>query len=191
MWRDVTHSELCVPDILSGKKGWGAETGDKGLNQFAKTEHFKMEGLHLLPHLLQPQDWMVKMDLEDAYLQISIHPTPPHLPMGEELQIPVLTVWPLSSTKIVHQIAEAGGQFPEADRLSPDNISRRHTTNALGGGSFRTNYTTHLSIVWEPGVDCKLEEIYTDSHSGTGVSGIPCVLDDNETVTSLRKTLQN
>ena len=28
----------------------------KGLNQFVKTEHFKMEGLHLLPDLLQLQD---------------------------------------------------------------------------------------------------------------------------------------
>ena len=51
----------------------------KGLNQFVKTEHFKMEGLHLLPHLLQPQDWMVKMDLKDVYLQIPIHPDYQHL----------------------------------------------------------------------------------------------------------------
>ena len=28
----------------------------KGLYQFVKTEHFKMEGLHLLPDLLQAQD---------------------------------------------------------------------------------------------------------------------------------------
>ena len=41
----------------------------KGLNQFVKTEHFKMEGLHLFPDLLQPQHWMIKMDLKDAYLQ--------------------------------------------------------------------------------------------------------------------------
>ena len=37
----------------------------KCLNQFVKTEHFKMEGLHLhvLPDLLQTQGWMVKMGL--------------------------------------------------------------------------------------------------------------------------------
>ena len=45
----------------------------KGLNQFVRTEHFKMEGLHLLPDLLQPGDWMVKLDLKDAYLQVLIH----------------------------------------------------------------------------------------------------------------------
>ena len=32
-----------------------------------------MEGLHLLPDLIQSQDWMVKMDLKDAYLQVPIH----------------------------------------------------------------------------------------------------------------------
>ena len=46
----------------------------KGLNQYVKVEHFKMEGLHLLPDLNQAEDWMVKLDLKDAYLQIPIHP---------------------------------------------------------------------------------------------------------------------
>ena len=45
----------------------------KGLNNFVKTGHFKMEGLHILPDLIQPMDWMVKLDLKDAYLQVPIH----------------------------------------------------------------------------------------------------------------------
>ena len=43
----------------------------KGLNQFVRVEHFKMEGL---PDLLQSGDWMVKMDIKDAYLQVPINP---------------------------------------------------------------------------------------------------------------------
>jgi len=35
----------------------------KGLNSFIKIENFKMESLHLLPDLIQSQDWMVKLDL--------------------------------------------------------------------------------------------------------------------------------
>ena len=78
---DATYTtELCVSNFPGGKKGWGSETCDKPKgSQFVKTEHFKMEGLHLLPDLLQPQDWMVKMDLKDAYLQIPIHPDHQHL----------------------------------------------------------------------------------------------------------------
>ena len=46
----------------------------KGLNQFVGAEHFKMEGLHLLPSLIQQGDWMAKLDLKDAYLQVAIDP---------------------------------------------------------------------------------------------------------------------
>ena len=51
----------------------------KALNQFVRPEHFKLEGLHLLPDLLQPGDWTVKMDLKDTYLQIPIHSNHQHL----------------------------------------------------------------------------------------------------------------
>ena len=51
----------------------------KSLNTFVRTEHFKMEGLHILPDLIQAQDWMIKMDLKDAYLQVPIHKEHQHL----------------------------------------------------------------------------------------------------------------
>ena len=37
------------------------------------TEHFKMEGIHLLKDLLRKGDWMIKVDLKDAYFMIPIH----------------------------------------------------------------------------------------------------------------------
>ena len=40
----------------------------KALNTFVKHKHFKMEGLHILPDLIQSEDWMIKLDLKDAYL---------------------------------------------------------------------------------------------------------------------------
>jgi len=51
----------------------------KALNMFVKHEHFKMEGLHTLPDLIQQKDWMIKLDLKDAYLQIPIHTDHQHL----------------------------------------------------------------------------------------------------------------
>ena len=51
----------------------------KRLNHNVRTEHFKMEGLHPLPSLIQQKDWMVKLDLKDAYLQVPIHPGQHHL----------------------------------------------------------------------------------------------------------------
>jgi len=62
--------------FLVEKKGRGGQRpaiNIKGLNNFVTMEHFKMEGLHLLPDLIQLADWMVKLDLKDAYLQVPIH----------------------------------------------------------------------------------------------------------------------
>ena len=45
----------------------------KKLNSFVEYNHFKMEGIHLLKDLLQPQDFMVKVDLKDAYFSVPMH----------------------------------------------------------------------------------------------------------------------
>ena len=44
----------------------------KDLNIFLQYDHFKMEGIHLLRDLLQPHDWLGKIDLKDAYFVIPI-----------------------------------------------------------------------------------------------------------------------
>ena len=67
--REVTPQSF-VSDFSGGEKGSGQRpvVDLKCLNHYVKTEHFKMEDLHLLPDLLQAQEWMVKLDLKDAYL---------------------------------------------------------------------------------------------------------------------------
>jgi hypothetical protein len=44
----------------------------KSLNEFVQTEHFKMEGIHLLKDLLRQGDWMVKVDLKDTYMYFAV-----------------------------------------------------------------------------------------------------------------------
>lgn len=39
----------------------------KALNNFVVAPHFKMEGIHTIKNLLQPGDWLAKVDLKDAY----------------------------------------------------------------------------------------------------------------------------
>ena len=46
----------------------------KKLNEWVIPQHFKMEGMGTLRELLRMDDWMVKVDLKDAYFTIPIHP---------------------------------------------------------------------------------------------------------------------
>ena len=46
----------------------------RALNQFVLTEHFKMEGIHMLRDLFRQGDWLTKVNLKDAYFSIPIAP---------------------------------------------------------------------------------------------------------------------
>ena len=98
-----------------------------GLNQYVRAEHFKMEGLHLLPDLLLSGDWMAKLDLKDAYLNAhSSEPsTSPHVSMeGQILHVHMLAIWSISSTEGLHEHFEANSGLPTAGRVPSDNITR-------------------------------------------------------------------
>ena len=47
----------------------------KPLNTFVQKAHFKMEGVHMVKELLRKDDWMVSIDLKDAYLSVPVVPT--------------------------------------------------------------------------------------------------------------------
>ena len=44
------------------------------LNNFCNFEHFKVEGIQTVKELVRPGDWMISLDLKDAYLTIPITP---------------------------------------------------------------------------------------------------------------------
>ena len=44
----------------------------KAVNSFVEYSHFKVEGIHLLRDLLRKDDYMVKLDLRDAYFTLPV-----------------------------------------------------------------------------------------------------------------------
>jgi hypothetical protein len=65
-------SNLFVIPKKSG--GWRPIINLKRLNSFIRYKHFKMEGLDCVRYLLQRGDWMVKLDLQDAYFLVGLFP---------------------------------------------------------------------------------------------------------------------
>ncbi|KAG1205851.1 hypothetical protein G6F69_009228 [Rhizopus microsporus] len=44
------------------------------INQFVQCNHFKMEGVPALRDIVEPNDFLTKIDLKDAYIVVPIHP---------------------------------------------------------------------------------------------------------------------
>ena len=118
----------------------------------------------LLPNLLQPQEWMVKMELKDAYLQIPIHPDHQHLltfhKEGKTYMFAIPTYLSLSSTQGVHKTAEDSGGLSETEWLSSHNTPRSHANAIIKTGATTTADPTHLPIIWEFGVNGDRRNLY-------------------------------
>ena len=66
------YSRMFVVTKASG--GWRPIIDLSHLNKFVAVSRFKMETVQSVISSIRPNDWMVSIDLKDAYLQVPIHP---------------------------------------------------------------------------------------------------------------------
>ena len=62
--------------VPKGDRAWRPVIDLRELNQYVVPHHFKMEGITAMKGLVEGDDWMVKLDMKDAYLSVPIYP--PH-----------------------------------------------------------------------------------------------------------------
>ena len=65
-----TSSIFLVP---KSDGSWRPVVNLKPLNQYVISRHFKMESLKTAKNIIQKGDWLVKLDLKDAYLTVPMH----------------------------------------------------------------------------------------------------------------------
>ena len=66
------YSRLFVTPKVTG--GWRPVIDLSRLNRFVRLSRFRMETSASVLQSLRPGDWMVLLDLQDAYLQVPVHP---------------------------------------------------------------------------------------------------------------------
>ncbi len=64
------YSRLFLVPKKDGSSSFRPVIDLRQLNKFITNEHFQMENLTCIKHLLYPNDYMVKLDLKDAYLAV-------------------------------------------------------------------------------------------------------------------------
>ena len=167
----------------------------KGLNQFVRVEHFKMEGLHLLPDLLQSGDWMVKMDLKDAYLQVPINPC--HQPLlsfqwkEKVLYVHVPTLRPLCSTKGIHQTTKTSSRPPPPGGMPSDNIPGRSTDFTPAQGQATADGPTNRPALLELRTDGQPQEIDSCTYPDLGIPRVQHQLPINANITTSGEDEEN
>ena len=70
------HRLISEPCIFVDQRGWWQQPSNKSekkLNQNIEYQHYEMEGIQSLKSLIQRGDFMVKLDLKEAYFSLLMH----------------------------------------------------------------------------------------------------------------------
>ncbi|CAC5372561.1 unnamed protein product [Mytilus coruscus] len=167
----------------------------KQLNQHVMYQHFKMEGLFMIKDLLKVGDFMLKIDLKEAY-SVFAHQSKPQkiseVQMGRNLvrvHSPTLRV--SRGSKVVHQNNETSNRYIAKDGCSYDHISRRHTPHGRKppktGNSQKFNIISSTKIR----ISDKLEKIKLKSNSKDRVSVISDKFSRNDVLSTNRKGISD
>ena len=148
----------------------------KSLNEFVKTEHFKMEGIHLLKGILQPGDWMAKIDLKDAYFMIPMHERDKRFLRFQwkgriNLPIQLSSVRAVMCSMGLYQGPEANSRTAETAGCSDDNVYRRHSDR--GGYKVSSAKSCERRVVptREPGFCGQLPQISLGTETRNRILG--------------------
>lgn len=142
----------------------------KTLNKHVVTPHFKMESLRSIRCLMQKGDWLLKLDLKDAYHS-------PRVPGISQIPVsgPILAIsgllWPELRSTHLHKASEACGSSIEEIGGQFDPLPRRHADTIENQGGSKTAPGIGLEAAGGLGVYHQSEQECDRTHSGAGLPG--------------------
>ena len=167
--------------FLVPKKDGGARPviNLRALNHFISSQHFKMEGVHLLKNLIQsggPQ----------GCLFYSTHPSDsPKVPKvhmeARDLSIHMPPVRPQFSPTSIHQAHETGEWLSSKQRSKECGVYRRHTADSTISRTPQTTHTCNLEFVSSTRVPSKLPKVPADPYSEHNIPGVCSGLSNGRT----------
>ena len=154
------------------------------LNKFITNEHFQMENLMCLKHLLNPNDYMVKLDLKDAYLTVGVHPHSQQflrfIWQGQIFSVPSPTVRTKHSAKNVYEAVKTCDSVSSHSKYQTAHLSGRHTDHRVIHRNAKGSHNSGNRLVAIPRIYNQLREVGLDAFPRTRIPGVLDKLENNE-----------
>ena len=145
----------------------------KDLNTFLQYDHFKMEGIHLLRDLLQPHDWLGKIDLKNAYFVIPIWKNHRFLWKDTLLEFACLpfglAVAPRLFTKVMKPVVAL---LRRARRYPSDHLLGRSAVHESIAGGPGAGYGNCALLARKSRVCCQFRQVMLRSNPAVGISRV-------------------
>ena len=144
----------------------------KKLNQFIIVPSFKMETLFSIIAALQPNEWITKIDLKDAYHHILVHQEILQVCCSRNsLPIQGSPIWSLNGSERVHKDTSSCCSSLTFSRHPGPCLSGRLDHPCFIQRTESSSYSTSPTTSSVTGMDNKLGQIYVTALPHSGLSG--------------------
>ena len=166
-WNRILFKPLSGPE--EGQCG-EAHNQHEGIQWVCAPVHFKVEGIHTFRELINPVDWLTKVDLKDT--NFTYYPYPPHteqIPQihGERECLPVqlFPIWSVTS----YQDCKDSSSTPTGVGCLSDLLHGWYTHRGGEQGEGRRVHRSSCIPAVMPEFLCKLKEICADVSADNGL----------------------
>ena len=165
------------------------------LNKHVYNQKFRMESLGNIHSLLKPGGFMIKIDLQDAYMSVPVAPKSRSLLVfifdGKIYRFKVMPFGPELCTKNIYQTVQTNSQTAEVSRNAFDNIFGCYTSNCSNSRSVPSSGKILKETTSRSGILSEHKQVSSYSHPKDNFSGFSDRLCKYDNFSPRGKTISN